>query len=799
MIAKQVPMKSVGKSDFGGLVKYVTDEQSKNERVGYVNVTNCQTDNWKVAITEVLNTQAQNTRATSDKTYHLIVSFRAGEQIDDATLKAIEARICDGLGYGEHQRVSAVHHDTDNLHFHIAINKIHPTRYTIHDPYNDHKTLGQLCEKLEREYGLEVDNHQAQKTGSENRAADMERHAGVQSLLGWIKRECADQIKGAQSWAELHAVMRSNGLELQERGNGLVITDGAGLGVKASSVARELSKAKLEQRLGAFEATPAHAAAAVAQAAQARRTQSPPVGKVGSKPPPRSQNRLHNLSQLEAMKINSGRRYEAQPMRSRINTVELYARYKNEQQSSGATRTTEWAKALDRKNRLLESAKRTAQLKRSAIKVIKGAGPGKKVMYSATTKTLKDEIQKINKQYLAERQAIYDKYQRFAWADWLRAKATEGDQEALGALRARDAAQGLKGNTVAGKAGQKAPQGLPQQDSITKKGTIIYRVGPTAVRDDGDKLKVSRGANQDGLQAALRLAIERYGDRITVNGTDAFKEQIAQAAVAAKLPITFADAALERRRQELLQPITTKENANEHERTRPAGQPGAPTTAEQPRADRGRTDSRSDGRAGLAATGVNAARAGRTGGRGGRQYRAVRGTPVPGGGLPGKPDIGGVGRKPPPQSQNRLRGLSELGVVQLASGGQVLLPRDVPGHVEQQGAKPDHGLRRDIFGTGRVAIGQEAADKYIAEREAMRLKVFDIPKHTRYNQGNDGAAAFAGIRQVEGQALALLKRGEEIMVLPVDDATARRLKRVAIGDSVAVTPKGSIKTKGRSR
>lgn len=71
MIAKQVPMKSVGKSDFGGLVKYVTDEQSKNERVGYVNVTNCQTDNWKVAITEVLNTQAQNTRATSDKTYHL--------------------------------------------------------------------------------------------------------------------------------------------------------------------------------------------------------------------------------------------------------------------------------------------------------------------------------------------------------------------------------------------------------------------------------------------------------------------------------------------------------------------------------------------------------------------------------------------------------------------------------------------------------------------------------------------------------------------------------------------------------
>ncbi|MGF2043786.1 relaxase/mobilization nuclease domain-containing protein, partial [Staphylococcus aureus] len=28
----------------------------------------------------------------------------------------MEDRICAGLGFAEHQRVSAVHHDTDNLH-----------------------------------------------------------------------------------------------------------------------------------------------------------------------------------------------------------------------------------------------------------------------------------------------------------------------------------------------------------------------------------------------------------------------------------------------------------------------------------------------------------------------------------------------------------------------------------------------------------------------------------------------------------------------------------------------------------
>ena len=207
MIAKHVPMRSVGKSDFAGLVRYITDAQSKDHRLGHVQVTNCDAYSVRDTITEVLATQYANTRAESDKTYHLIVSFRAGEQPDAATLQAIERRICDGLGYGEHQRVSTVHHDTDNLHLHIAINKIHPTRYTIHDPYRDHKTLGELCEKLEGEYGLQRDNHQTQKRGAENRADDMERHAGIESLLGWIRRECLEQIQGAQSWAELHQAL----------------------------------------------------------------------------------------------------------------------------------------------------------------------------------------------------------------------------------------------------------------------------------------------------------------------------------------------------------------------------------------------------------------------------------------------------------------------------------------------------------------------------------------------------------------------------------------------------------------
>jgi hypothetical protein len=346
-----------------------------------------------------------------------------------------------------------------------------------------------------------------------------------------------------------------------------------------------------------------------------------------------------------------------------------------------------------------------------------------------------------------------------------------GDLEALAALRARNAVQAVKGNALTGKGSRKPVRSHPGQDSVTKQGTIIYCVGATSVRDAGDKLTVSRGADQNGLQEALRMAMERYGERISVNGTTIFKEQIAQAAAAAKLPVIFDDAVLEHRRQELLQATLKKESR--HEQSNPANQE--------------RSAGRGAGRSGSAIAGATGAA---------RDCRAD--IVVHGAGSACKPNIGRIGRYPPPESQHRLRSLSELGLVRIASGTEVLLPGHVPGHVEQQGAAADHTLRRAVPGAGRITPPLAAADKYIVEREQKRLNGFDIPKHVRYHE-HDGSAAFAGMREVDGQKLVLLKKGEEVMVLPIIEATARRLKRLVVGDAVAMTPRGFIKTKGRSR
>ncbi|MEC4748594.1 TraI/MobA(P) family conjugative relaxase [Methylomicrobium sp. Wu6] len=737
MIAKHIPMRSLGKSDFASLVDYITDEQEKTERLGQVRVTNCEAGTVQAAIDEVLATQHINTRAQSDKTYHLLLGFPLGEIPNAEILASIEDRICSGLGYGDHQRVSAVHHDTDHLHIHIAINKIHPTRNTIHEPFQAYRTLGELCTKLEREYGLQRVNHEPRRRLSESRAGDMEQHSGIESLVSWIKRECLDELKDAQTWTELHQIIRENGLELRERANGFIIAAGDGTMVKASTVSRELSKPKLEARLGSFEASPEW------------------------------------KTQTKTRRI-----YQKDPIRMRIKTVELYARYTAEQKSLTAVRAEALAKAKRRKDRAIEDAKRSNRLRRAAIKIVDGKGIDKRVLYSQASASLRTTLRTIHQDYSNERERLYKGFKRKTWADWLRLEAVKGDDEALAALRSREASQGLKGNTFRAE-GQAKPGHAPVLDNITKKGTIIFRVGLSVVRDDGDKLQVSREASREGLQAALRFAIEKYGERITVNGTAEFKAQIVRAAVDINLPITFADPGLERRRQELL----TKEKAYE----RPKLQ-----------FDRGRTDRRGIGCAGSRAVAdqhVTGSSSTRPEPGYSRTARATDGSAE----FNRKPDIGRPGRKPPPQSQNRLRTLSSLGVVRIASGSEVLLPGDVPGHMEQQRTQPDNTLRRSVFGP-RVKPDQiTAANKYIGEREKMRLNIFDIQKHSLYN-GQNGDFYYGGTRNVDGHVLALLKYGDEVVVLPIDQATARRLKRVGVGDPVTITAAGSIKTsKGRSQ
>jgi len=180
MIAKRIPREK-GTSSVSRLVRYMvaavgdinpntwartsnyildTKESTiKGEKVASYRVTNCETDDPAAAAILIEATQAANTRSKADKTYHLVFSFPPGENPSIEVLHAIEDELCAVIGYSDHHRISAVHNDTDHLHVHVAINKVHPTGLQNIEPYFDKKRLMEACSKLEVKYGLERTNH----------------------------------------------------------------------------------------------------------------------------------------------------------------------------------------------------------------------------------------------------------------------------------------------------------------------------------------------------------------------------------------------------------------------------------------------------------------------------------------------------------------------------------------------------------------------------------------------------------------------------------------------------------------
>ena len=507
MIARHIPMRSARRSSFPELVAYITNAKDKEMRLGAVRVTNCHQDNALDAVHEVLAVQLQNKRACSDKTYHLLISFDAGDRRSAQALREIEDELCEALGFDGHQRVSSVHTDTDNLHIHVAINKIHPKTLTIHNPFCDYKALGNVCQRLEQAHGLVQTNHETRVRGRSSAAMEMEHAAGMESLLGWIRRECLDEVGQVQGWAALHHALGRNGLVLREQGNGLIVSDLEGRTVKASSVARDLSKAQLVKRFGPFESS-GHDAQRQRQAA---------------------------------------RSYQPRPMQGAGGdraSDELYRRYQAEQarriQAGNRIRAVLQQNKSDRMN----AARDIARTKRGLIRKLDCDSFSKRILYGQANAALREDMQSIRKQHQAARELELAPLKSLSWFDWLAQRAAINDRDALIALRRRRHRAARRSNSLLGTVqqggGGETLQGL-KIDGITRQGTIIYADGKSAIRDSGQRLDVSEGISQAGLEIALSVAARRFGQHITIEGDMAFRERVLHTAKALELDLVFTD------------------------------------------------------------------------------------------------------------------------------------------------------------------------------------------------------------------------------------------------------------------
>lgn len=268
MIAKRIPRKPDVRDDFSNLGRYVAAAREKGEKLDKFWISNCdagtELDDLETALIEAEATRAMKPRI-KDKTYHLVVSFRPGEQekLSAEDMKDIERAYAEALGYADHQRIAGTHINTDHFHMHVAINKIHPTSHRCHTPKRDFFALAAVSRAMEQKYGLQIDagiEGNRSPDGLSARSRDFEAKTWQQSFEGHLKEhrdEIRALVESATSWAKLHEGLADYDAELRKRGAGLVFHQIGGKRMtKASAIDRACALKALEDRLGPYEAPP---------------------------------------------------------------------------------------------------------------------------------------------------------------------------------------------------------------------------------------------------------------------------------------------------------------------------------------------------------------------------------------------------------------------------------------------------------------------------------------------------------------------------------------------------------------
>lgn len=416
MLPKRIDRK--GKRDnYRALALYVADAriaQNNREKTLHSWYTGGEAGNYLEGMIEVEMTQGMNTRCTSSKTYHLMISFHPEDEANLTleTLVEIEMELASVLGFTDHQRHCGYHINTANPHLHVAYNMINPRKFTRHSPHLDYPKLNNICRALDLKYGLIVDpgmelssvaSH-SEKTKLPPKIRTTESHTGQETLYSYIQRlkpELMARLGRATTWTDIQIAFLKHGLVLKVSGNGLAIKDRHGKhSVKASDLDRTVSKAKLETRFGPFQAPP--------------------------------QELLRN--------VNSDVRYTAAPIHKGAEREALYVNFQQE---------------LGERQRLLQEIRREEMLlrgtikekwarKREAIRLIPMFRHDRQRVMEQIKQNELAEYEILRSHMTDKKTAVRTDRPYTSWSKYLQHQATQGQETALTILRSSDNATGAE-------------------------------------------------------------------------------------------------------------------------------------------------------------------------------------------------------------------------------------------------------------------------------------------------------------------------------------------------------------------
>ena len=309
----------------------------------------------------------------------------------------------------------------------------------------------------------------------------------------------------------------------------------------------------------------------------------------------------------EVYQEQTGRTLETTPRQQA--RADLWKTYQAERQASAAIRKAErQTQAQQRKEnqtKRRQAIKTANQSKLDEIRANRSLSPAERKAATSIAKMERIQAEaSLREQAQSELErlaAIQGDEYRNGYRNWLANQAQNGNETALAELRRMQAkVKNGTGNQEIHSGTDAKPQNQPIPDSepllkayqlsyqVHVDGAVTYRRGDTdVVRDEGRFVKVLQ-TEDNTIETGLRLAQAKFGKKLMVRGSDAFKASVARVAAEKGLWIEFTEPHLNQliaaRKAEVQQ---TREKTVEQSPTTPTIKPPSLLSSLAPNTDRG--------------------------------------------------------------------------------------------------------------------------------------------------------------------------------------------------------------------
>lgn len=501
-----------------------------------------------LAATEMQANCDMNTRVGEDKKIgHFVVSFNQ-DKPSEAVLRDTEDSMLAAMKLDTNHFVTFLHNDNGYWHLHIFASRIEKDKLHRGNPlWHDMIKRDTVCREVEIRHGLVRDNglhvvddkgqivevpkaerianREAKKSDISDSAKKTEIYSGEKSFQTWAHEiRIGDRLKHAKNWQDLHSAAAAYGCEVRQKSGGFVVCPS---GEKGGIQLSKIGLKNLPAKFGAFQ-------------------ESNPDNKTQIestyKPAPTNAKGAGHYIQWQAAKK------DFQP----VKTAQINA----QRESHKATRTSLRERHKSELKAIREATNGADKL--AAVSVAK-------MQHAVDFATLVDR-------FAYERQVLHRQLATtgpgYTFRDYLVREAQKGDDDALVLARKYAAdettkvlseheAEKLKIKAALSGHEQRSAARMQFTHKVERTGTVIYNFGSGRIVTDSAiskqiQLNDVAASDPNAIATSLRFATSKFGNTLTLTGSQQFQKLAVEIAVRERLGVKFADPALDAYREKLV-------------------------------------------------------------------------------------------------------------------------------------------------------------------------------------------------------------------------------------------------------